>query len=40
VKLGAERLAADQGQAGIEGSAIGLHNQLASLGCPLRASAR
>ena len=37
---GAERLAADQGQAGIEGSAIGLHNQLASPGCPLRAAAR
>ena len=40
VKLGAERLAADQGQAGIESSAIGLHNQLASPGCPLRAAAR
>src|ERR1700753_1433546 len=30
VKLGAERLAADQGQTGIEGSAIGLHHQPAS----------
>ena len=40
VKLGAERVAADQGQAGIESSAIGLHNQLSSPGCPLRAAAR